>query len=129
MRQESDTHPSLMCMSYLSPQALEVSCWIPILRAKKAVLAGDHCQLPPTVTSAAAAKDGLATTLFDRMRRRHPQCVHMLDVQYRMHAAIAQWSSGALYEGRLTSAPEVAGHRLCHLSQVHRSSRHFHLTL
>ena len=99
-------------------QALEVSCWIPILRAKKAVLAGDHCQLPPTVTSAAAAKGGLATTLFDRMRRRHPQCVHMLDVQYRMHAAIAQWSSVALYEGRLASAPEVAAHRLCHLSQV-----------
>ena len=32
-------------------QALEAQCWIPLMTAKKAVLAGDHLQLPPTVKS------------------------------------------------------------------------------
>lgn len=30
-------------------QALEAQCWVPLLRAKKAVCAGDHLQLPPTI--------------------------------------------------------------------------------
>lgn len=88
-------------------QALEASCWIPILRGKKLVLAGDHCQLPPTITSREAEKGGLGRTLFDRARAMHPACVHMLEVQYRMHQDISGWSSGAMYANRLQSAEEV----------------------
>jgi ATP-dependent RNA/DNA helicase IGHMBP2 len=47
-------------------QALEASCWIPILKAGRLVLAGDHKQLAPTIKSHKAAAMGLGTTLFDR---------------------------------------------------------------
>ena len=43
-------------------QALEPACWIPILKAEKVVLAGDHCQLSPTIKSDEAARKGLAHT-------------------------------------------------------------------
>ena len=45
---------------------MEVACWLALLRAPKCVLAGDHLQLPPTILSEKAAKDGLATTLMQR---------------------------------------------------------------
>jgi len=32
-------------------QAMEAACWIPLLRSKKCILAGDHLQLPPTILS------------------------------------------------------------------------------
>ena len=40
-------------------QAIEPACWIPLLRAGRVVLAGDHCQLPPTIISTEAAREGL----------------------------------------------------------------------
>ncbi|MGE3172752.1 MAG: AAA domain-containing protein [Planctomycetota bacterium] len=101
-------------------QAFEAATWLPLLRARRAVLAGDHCQLPPTVTSAAAAQGGLATTLFERLMRgaTGAQLGRMLTVQYRMHAAIQAWSAAAFYGGALTPAPAVAAHRLCELPDV-----------
>jgi superfamily I DNA and/or RNA helicase len=67
-------------------QATEVECWIALLKGARCVLAGDHKQLPPTLTSAEAAAGGLAITLFDRMHALYgPAVTRMLTIQYRMH--------------------------------------------
>ena len=92
-------------------QALEPACWGAMFKARKTVLAGDHLQLPPTVVSDAAAKGGLATTLFARAHHRWPEAAVMLTTQYRMHASIAQWASDELYQGRLVAAPSAAERR------------------
>lgn len=99
-------------------QALEASCWIPLLRAERLILAGDHRQLPPTIRSAQAEREGLAVTLFERMAGEHPSLCRMLETQYRMHEAIMAWSSRALYEGRLVAHASVRAHRLCELPGV-----------
>lgn len=97
-------------------QALEAATWIPLHKGRRAVLAGDHRQLPPTIVSDAAARGGLATTLFEKLADAHGETiVRMLTVQYRMHATIMEWSSTAMYEGRLTAAASVATHRLADL--------------
>ncbi|XP_076971556.1 DNA-binding protein SMUBP-2 isoform X2 [Tamandua tetradactyla] len=100
-------------------QALEASCWIPLLKARKCVLAGDHKQLPPTTVSHKAALAGLSLSLMERLVEqlgRH--AVRMLTVQYRMHQAIMQWASEASYCGQLTAHPSVAGHLLRDLPGV-----------
>ena len=94
-------------------QALEAACWIPIRRASRVILAGDHCQLPPTVKSLQALKGGLGKTLMERIVENKPECVSLLQVQYRMNDEIMQFSSDFFYQGRMKSAPEVA-HRLIH---------------
>ena len=94
-------------------QALEAACWIPIRRASRVILAGDHCQLPPTVKSLQALKGGLGKTLMERIVENKPECVSLLEVQYRMNDEIMQFSSDFFYQGQMKSAPEVA-HRLIH---------------
>ena len=94
-------------------QALEAACWIPIRRASRVILAGDHCQLPPTVKSLEALKGGLGTTLMERIVKNKPECVSLLQVQYRMNDEIMQFSSDYFYHGQMKSAPEVA-HRVIH---------------
>jgi ATP-dependent RNA/DNA helicase IGHMBP2 len=89
-------------------QALEPGCWIPIAKAQRVVLAGDHQQLPPTVKSEKAAKDGLRETLFEKCIKRQPEASRMLKVQYRMHGQIMQFSSEQFYEGQLVASPTVA---------------------
>ncbi|WP_240646672.1 AAA domain-containing protein [Chitinophaga rhizosphaerae] len=93
-------------------QALEPACWIAALKGKKVVLAGDHCQLPPTIKSADAARDGLAETLLEKLAIRHPGSVTMLEEQYRMHNTIMGYASTAFYDSRLKAHPSVAGHLL-----------------
>lgn len=93
-------------------QALEPACWIPILKGKKLVLAGDHCQLPPTIKSDAAAREGLSTTLLEKCIALHPSTVVLLEEQYRMHTHIMQYSSGVFYEGRLRAHASVGQHTL-----------------
>lgn len=88
-------------------QALEPACWIALAHASRVVLAGDHCQLPPTVKSIAALKGGLGRTLMERVARAKPDVVSLLDVQYRMNEAIMRFSSEWFYGGRVKSAPEV----------------------
>ena len=88
-------------------QALEAACWIAIRRAGRVVLAGDHCQLPPTVKSTAALRAGLGTTLMERIARTHPGAVQMLQMQYRMSPAIIHFSSQWFYGGKVTTAPEA----------------------
>ena len=94
-------------------QALEAACWIPIRRASRVIFAGDHCQLPPTVKSLEALKGGLGKTLMERIVENKPECVSLLEVQYRMNDEIMQFSSDYFYHGQMKSAPEVA-HRLIH---------------
>jgi ATP-dependent RNA/DNA helicase IGHMBP2 len=93
-------------------QALEPACWIPVLKAQRLVLAGDHCQLPPTVKSDDAARGGLAITLMEKNVALHPEAVVLLEEQYRMHDMIMGYSGGAFYQGRLRAHPSVAGHSL-----------------
>jgi len=93
-------------------QALEPACWIPILKAQKLVLAGDHCQLPPTIKSEEAARKGLAVTLLEKCAALHPEAVALLEEQYRMHELIMGYSSAVFYEQRLKAHTSVADHRL-----------------
>ncbi|SKC99096.1 DNA helicase, putative [Chitinophaga ginsengisegetis] len=93
-------------------QALEPACWIPILKAQKVILAGDHCQLSPTVKSDEAARKGLSTTLLEKCTALHPESVTLLEEQYRMHATIMGYSSSIFYEDKLKAHASVAGHLL-----------------
>lgn len=91
-------------------QALEISCWIPLLLGKKLILAGDHKQLPPTIKSKVALEKGFGVTLFDRMIQKFPQLSQILKVQYRMNEKIMQWSSQFVYGGVLMAAENVKNH-------------------
>ncbi|AUD03877.1 AAA domain-containing protein [Spirosoma pollinicola] len=93
-------------------QALEPACWIPILKAQKLVLAGDHCQLSPTIKSTEAARKGLSTTLLEKCVTLHPEAVTLLEEQYRMHEHIMGYSSQVFYDNRLRAHSSVAAHAL-----------------
>ncbi len=88
-------------------QALEAACWIPIRRVSRVILAGDHCQLPPTVKSFAALKAGLGKTLMERIVENKPEVVTLLKMQYRMNEEIMRFSSDWFYGNQVESAPEV----------------------
>lgn len=88
-------------------QALEAACWIAIRKAGRVILAGDHCQLPPTVKSIMALKGGLGRTLMERIAEQKPEVVTLLEVQYRMNEQIMRFSSDYFYNSRVQSAPEV----------------------
>ncbi|NXI29270.1 SMBP2 protein, partial [Sterrhoptilus dennistouni] len=100
-------------------QALEASCWIPLLKAPKCILAGDHKQLPPTIISHRAAAEGLSLSLMERLAGHYGErAVRMLTVQYRMHRDIMEWASSELYGGQLSAHPSVAQHLLRDLPGV-----------
>ena len=88
-------------------QALEAACWIPMRRVSRVILAGDHCQLPPTIKSLAATHGGLDKTLMQRIAENHPEVVTLLRVQYRMNEQIMRFSSDWFYGGKVESAPSV----------------------
>ena len=88
-------------------QALEAACWIPIRRVSRVILAGDHCQLPPTIKSYAALKAGLDKTLMERIVENKPEVVTLLKMQYRMNEEIMRFSSDWFYGNQVESAPEV----------------------
>ena len=90
-------------------QALEPGCWIPISKGQRIILAGDHHQLPPTVKSEQAAREGLRETLFEKCIKRQSDTARMLTVQYRMHEQIMGFSSERFYQGQL-----VAHQSVCH---------------
>lgn len=92
-------------------QALEPACWIPILKSKKVVFAGDHCQLSPTIKSSLAARNGLSTTLLEKSVALHPGAVVLLEEQYRMNETIMGYSSKVFYEDKLKAHESVA-HRV-----------------
>lgn len=88
-------------------QALEAACWIPMKRASRVILAGDHCQLPPTVKSIAALRAGLGKTLMERIAENKPEVVTLLKIQYRMNDEIMRFSSDGFYGGKVESAPQI----------------------
>ncbi len=88
-------------------QALEAACWIAIRRASRVILAGDHCQLPPTVKSLPALNAGLGKTLMERIVENKPEVVTLLKVQYRMNEQIMRFSSNWFYKGEVESAPQI----------------------
>ena len=105
-------------------QATEPACWVPIMRANRLVLAGDYCQLPPTIISKQAAGEGFSKSLMERVVDVHGDPIQRrLDVQYRMHASIMEFSSQQFYEGTLVADEQISGHRLSDLSHV-SSDRH-----
>jgi ATP-dependent RNA/DNA helicase IGHMBP2 len=100
-------------------QSTEPGCWIPLLRGDRLVLAGDHCQLPPTVISQEAAAEGFGTSLFERLIDQYgPDIARRLTVQYRMNQSIMEFSSRELYDGQLQAHETVREHRLCDLPGV-----------
>ena len=88
-------------------QALEAACWIAIRKADRVILAGDHCQLPPTIKCIEAARGGLDHTLMEKVVQQKPSAVSLLKMQYRMHEAIMRFPSEWFYNGELEAAPEV----------------------
>ena len=88
-------------------QALEAACWIPMRRASRVILAGDHCQLPPTVKSIAALRAELGKTLMERIAENKPEVVTLLKIQYRMNEEIMRFSSDWFYHGEVESAPQI----------------------
>jgi ATP-dependent RNA/DNA helicase IGHMBP2 len=100
-------------------QATEPPCWIPLLRARRLVLAGDHCQLPPTVVSQEARKQGFQISLMERLHELWGKAIsRRLTTQYRMHEQIMQFSSDEFYESALIAATSVRQHRLADLAHV-----------
>ncbi len=90
-------------------QAVEPAAYLALLRAERAVLAGDHLQLPPTVLSAAAQEGGLGISLFERLVAAHGDALKVtLAEQHRMNARIMRYPSDALYGGALRAHPAVA---------------------
>lgn len=88
-------------------QALEAACWIAIRKASRVILAGDHCQLPPTVKSIAALRGGLGTTLMERIVKQKPETVTLLKTQYRMNEQTMRFSSDWFYGGMVEAAPQI----------------------
>jgi superfamily I DNA and/or RNA helicase len=100
-------------------QTTEPGCWVPLARADRVVLAGDHCQLPPTVLSNEAARQGFGISLLERLVIQYADSItRRLDVQYRMHERIMDFSSQEFYEGTLLADDSVRSHRLCDLPGV-----------
>jgi superfamily I DNA and/or RNA helicase len=100
-------------------QCTESTSWIPLLRGRRILLAGDHCQLPPTVISPEAGREGYARSMLERLVDTHGIAVtRQLDVQYRMHDAIMQFSSSQFYKGTLLADETVRGHLLSDLPDV-----------
>ncbi|XP_056158905.1 uncharacterized protein LOC115674698 isoform X1 [Syzygium oleosum] len=104
-------------------QALEIACWLAILKGARCILVGDHLQLPPTIQSVEAEKKGLGRTLFERLATLYgDEVTSMLTVQYRMHELIMNWSSKELYDSKIEAHSSVAAHRLFDLEDVKSSS-------
>ncbi|XP_062211739.1 uncharacterized protein LOC133912829 isoform X2 [Phragmites australis] len=104
-------------------QALEVACWIALLKGPRCILAGDHLQLPPTIQSVEAEKKGMGKTLFERLTEAYgEEITFMLTIQYRMHELIMNWSSKELYNNKIKAHSSVAGHMLYDLEEVKRSN-------
>ncbi len=90
-------------------QSIELSALIPLkYGCSKCILVGDPKQLPPTVLSREAARFQYEQSLFVRMQSNHPNDVHLLDTQYRMHPEISAFPSSTFYDGRLLDGPDMA---------------------
>ena len=117
-----DGHTFDMLVIDEATQATAPSCWIPMTHARRAVLVGDHKQLPPTILHREAAENGLQHTLFERLAKHHetdpdaPNALRsLLRTQYRMHETIMGFPNRAFYNGRLEADDTVRHHTLTDL--------------
>ncbi|MEM7125654.1 MAG: AAA domain-containing protein [Chloroflexota bacterium] len=117
-----------LCVIDEAGQSVEPGCWIPLLRSQRVVLAGDHCQLPPTVVSQEATRQGLGISLLERLMNEEAEnkgggseavgIARQLTVQYRMHKEIMNFSSAAFYHSTLLADDSVKDHLLCDVPNV-----------
>lgn len=104
-------------------QSVEPGCWVPLKFAERIVLAGDHCQLPPTILSQEAAAEGYAISLMQRLVEHYGDAAtRLLTTQYRMHESIMRFSSDHFYKGQLQADESVAAHRLSDLPAIRDAS-------
>lgn len=82
---------------------------IGMLDAKKIIMAGDHKQLPPIISSDVVS-DELKVSIFERMMSED-NCT-MLDISYRMRGPICKFVSDLFYEGRLKPFNSQPGDRV-----------------
>lgn len=100
-------------------QCTESSVWQAISRGERVIFAGDHCQLPPTVLSDIASREGMKQSLMERLVNQIGEDIYRrLTVQYRMNDEIMQFSSEHFYAGSLIADVSVAGHLLTDLRDV-----------
>lgn len=100
-------------------QSSEPGCWVPLVRADRVVLAGDHRQLPPTIVSVQAAREGFGVSLFERLAEEYgEEIIRLLDVQYRMNSEIMEFSSRELYDGKLIADASAENRVLAELPGV-----------
>ncbi len=100
-------------------QSVEPGCWVPLRRADRLILAGDHLQLPPTILSDAAKKEGYAVSMMERLVNHYGDLVtRQLTVQYRMHESIMGFSSQHFYDNTLIADESVRRHVLSDLPRI-----------
>ncbi|MFH0984898.1 MAG: AAA domain-containing protein [Candidatus Omnitrophota bacterium] len=100
-------------------QGIEPATWIPMRHGGKVILAGDHCQLPPTVFRSKPGERGLGFTLFERLHDVLDAKARVrLERQYRMHGSIMDFSSREFYDGALVADPSVVSHTLKDLPKI-----------
>ncbi|MEE1133904.1 MAG: IGHMBP2 family helicase [Methanobrevibacter sp.] len=86
-------------------QATIPSVLIPIAKAHRFILAGDHKQLPPTIISDRAGE--LEKTLFEELIRKYPHKSQLLNVQYRMNNLLMKFPNQEFYNNGLKSDASV----------------------
>ena len=86
-------------------QATIPSVLIPIAKAHRFILAGDHKQLPPTIISDRAG--ALSKTLFEELIRIYPFKSQLLDIQYRMNSLLMKFPNEEFYNNGLKSDSSV----------------------
>lgn len=104
-------------------QSVEPACWIPLKRSGRVIFAGDHCQLPPTIISPEAEREGFSISLPERLIAHYgaEKVSVRLTVQYRMNEAIMEFPSIELYDGELEAAESAAHRKLVDLEHVMES--------
>jgi ATP-dependent RNA/DNA helicase IGHMBP2 len=104
-------------------QSVEPGCWVPMKKADRIILAGDHLQLPPTILSDDAKREGFAVSMMERLVNHYGDAVtRQLTVQYRMHEQIMEFSSEHFYGHTLIADESVRRHVLSDLPRF-RSER------
>ncbi len=98
-------------------QATAPMTWVAMRKARRVILAGDHCQLPPVIKNTDAIKGGLAESLMESAANKHPSCVELLTLQYRMNQEIMQFSSDWFYNGQLKAAASVENRNILDLDK------------
>jgi ATP-dependent RNA/DNA helicase IGHMBP2 len=93
-------------------QLIEPLAWTIFPLAKRIILAGDPFQLPPTILSKEAEKQGLGISILERI---YPLCesVFLLDVQYRMPPEIMEFSNGFFYQNKVKSFKSTMIDAIC----------------